>query len=94
MDGEEVRNSPSGDAAFVFFISPFSYFPFFVCSQKNVSCFLLLVFIPYMFHCWHEHQSLTVDVSSAVGAPWRCGVLATWGGTAGIGLGHLPGRRA
>ena len=26
------------------------------------------------------------------GAPWRCGVLTTEGGTAGIGLGHLLGR--
>ena len=42
-----------------------------------------------MFHCWHEYQSLTVDVFSVVGAPWRCGVLTTSGGIAGIGLGHL-----
>ena len=34
---------------------------------------------------------LTVDVSSVVGAPWRCGVLTTEGGTAGIGLGHQLG---
>ena len=26
-----------------------------------------------------------------VGAPWRCGVLTTWGGIAGIGLGRLLG---
>ena len=25
-------------------------------------------------------------------ARWKCGVLTTWGGTAGIGLGHLLGR--
>ena len=36
--------------------------------------------------------NLTVDVSSVVGAPWRCGVLATLGGIAGIGLGRLLGR--
>ena len=33
-----------------------------------------------------------MDVSSVVGAPWRCGVLSTQGGIAGIGLGHLLGR--
>ena len=27
-----------------------------------------------------------------VGAPWRCGVLTTLGGIAGIGLGRLLGR--
>ena len=35
------------------------------------------------------YQGLTV--SSIVGAPWRCGVLTTWGGIAGIGLGRLLG---
>ena len=40
-----------------------------------------------MFYCWHGYQSLTV--SSVVGAPWRCGVLTTYGGMAGIGLGRL-----
>ena len=34
---------------------------------------------------------LTKDVSSVIGAPWRCGVLTTQGGIAGIGLGHLLG---
>ena len=29
-----------------------------------------------------------IDVSSVVGAPWRCGVLTTQDGKAGIGLGH------
>ena len=33
-----------------------------------------------------------MDVSSVVGAPWRCGVLLTWSGIAGIRLGHLLGR--
>ena len=42
-----------------------------------------------MFYCWHLYQSLTV--SSVVGAPWRCGVLTTWSGIAGIGLGRLLG---
>ena len=37
-------------------------------------------------------SSLTIDVSSVVGAPRRCGVLTTWGGIAGIALGRLFGR--
>ena len=43
-------------------------------------------------YCWCWCQSSTVDVSSVVGALWRCGVLMTWSGIAGIGLGHLLGR--
>ena len=35
---------------------------------------------------------ITKDVSSVVGAPWRCGVLTTWVGIAGIRLGHPLGR--
>ena len=34
-------------------------------------------------------RGFTKDVSPVVGAPWRCGVLTTQGGIAGIGLGHL-----
>ena len=34
---------------------------------------------------------LTKNVSTVVGAPWRCGVLTTQGGIAGIGLGRLLG---
>ena len=37
-----------------------------------------------MFYCWHWYQSLTFLF--VVGAPWRCGVLATLGGIAGVGL--------
>ena len=44
-----------------------------------------------MLYCWHWYQNLTTDVSSVVGAPWRCGVLTTQGGIAGIGLGRLLG---
>ena len=33
-----------------------------------------------------------MDVCSVVVAPWRCGVLTTQGGIAGIGLGHQLGR--
>ena len=36
-------------------------------------------------------QGLTKDVSSVVGAPWRCGVFTTQGGVGGIGLGRLLG---
>ena len=42
-----------------------------------------------MFYCWHKYQSLTVF--SAVGAPWRCGVLTTLGRIAGTGLGAYFG---
>ena len=37
-------------------------------------------------------RGFTAHVSSVLGAPWRCGVLTTQGGTAGIGLGRLVGR--
>ena len=50
---------------------------------------IFLVFLSNMFYCWHEYQSVTV--SSVVGAPWRCGVLTTQGGIAGIGLARLLG---
>ena len=52
----------------------------------------VFLFFSNMFHCWHQFQSLTVDVSSIVGAPWRCGVLTTHGAKAGTGLGHQHGR--
>ena len=71
----------------------FSCFPFFVLSQKFVFLFFFfLVFLSNLSNCWHESQSSTLDVSCVVGAPWRCGVLTTQGGIAGIGLGHLRGR--
>ena len=34
------------------------------------------------------------DVSTVVGAPWRCVVLTTHSGIAGIGLGHLLGEKS
>ena len=37
------------------------------------------------------YLGLTKDVSSVVGAAWRCGVLTTWKGKAGIGLDRLLG---
>ena len=42
--------------------------------SENVSSFFL-VFLSDMFHCLHLYQSFTLDVSSVVGAPWRCSVL-------------------
>ena len=47
----------------------FMFFPLFVCSSKNVSFFFFLVFLSNTFHCCHQYQSLTIDVSSVVGAP-------------------------
>ena len=57
---------------------------FFFLSKKKISFFVfsLLAFV----------SGLTKDVSSVVGAPWRCGVLTTQGGVVVIGLGRLLGR--
>ena len=60
---------------------------FFHFSEEKV--FFLIVFLSNIFNCWRWYQSLTV--SSVVGAPWRCGVLTTQGGIAGIGFGRLLG---
>ena len=66
-----------------------------IFSLKNCFLFFLfLVFLSNAFHCWHQYQSLTKYGSSVVGAPWRCGVLTTLGGIAGIGLDHLLRERA
>ena len=62
---------------------------FFHFSEEKVSSFLFSCISFKYFYCWHQYQSLTV--SSVVGAPWRCGVLTTKGGIAGIGLGRLLG---
>ena len=72
---------------FVFFNDFHFLFSFF--SAEKFLLFFFLVLVSNMFYCWHQYQSLTV--SSVVGAPWRCGVLTTQGGTAGIGLGRLLG---
>ena len=88
LGGQEVRNGPfESDPGFMFFISRFSCFAFFF--EKSI--FFLFSFLSKNYHCQHQYQSLTVDLSSAVGAPWRCGVLTTQGGIAGIGLGRLLG---
>ena len=67
----------------------FSIFCFFF---QKCYFFFSLVFLSDMFHCWHWCQISTVEISSVVGAPWRCGVVTTKGGIAGIGLGHQHGR--
>ena len=54
----------------------FSFFSFLFTS----SFFDFLMFFIFFFH-----------FSAEVGAPWRCGILTTQGGTAGIGLGRLLG---
>ena len=59
---------------FIFLIFDVFLFSFF--QKKKVSSFPFSC-ISKKCHCWHLHQSLTVDVSSVVGAPWRCGVLTT-----------------
>ena len=45
-----------------------------------------------MFYCLHQKRVL--NVSSVVGAPWRCGVLTTQGGIAGIEGRLLGGEHA
>ena len=57
-------------------------FSFDFFSRKKVSSFLF-----YCVSFKYVYQTLTA--SSVVGAPWRCGVLTTQGGIAGIGLGRL-----
>ena len=68
---------------------PNSGFAFVFLRKKFLPFFL--VFLSNTSYCWHQYQGLTKDVSSVVGAPWRCGVLTTSGGIAGIGLGRLLG---
>ena len=55
----------------------FNVFHFVIFSREKVSSFLFSCTCFKYFYCWHKYQSLTVDVSSVVGAPWRCGVLTT-----------------
>ena len=71
----EVKNGPfEGDPAVMFFISLVSFF-LLCCLFELFSSFF--GFLSNVFDCWHKCQSLTLDVSSAVSAPWRCGVLTT-----------------
>ena len=71
--------------SFSFSFSLFLNFSFLIFFLFFI-CFSLIVFL-----LLHLYQGLTKDVSSVVGAPWRCGVLTTYGGLAGIGLGRLLG---
>ena len=64
----------------------FPIFSFLVVFEKFVS------FFSEKSRFQHLFLGYTKDVSSVVGAPWRCGVLTTQGGIAGFGLGHLLGR--
>ena len=57
-----------------------------------VSSSFFLVFLSICFIAGISIRVLTVDVSSVVGAPWRCGVLTILGGIAGVGWDHVPGR--
>ena len=76
---------------------PILFFLFFILFSFSIfSLFLVLlgkcVFLFFFLKkCRFQHLywCLTKDVSSVVGAPWRCGVLTTSGGIAGIGLGRL-----
>ena len=63
---------------------------FFHFLKKKVSSFLFsCISFKYFFIAG---VSVRVQLfPSVVGAPWRCGVLTTWGGIAGIGLGRLLG---
>ena len=73
------------------FFNILMFFIFLIHFVRRKSLFFsfFLVFLSNMFYCWHQCQSLTV--SSVVGDPWRCGVLATQGGIARIGLARLLG---
>ncbi len=61
---------------FAFFHYSFHVFRF----DSFFECFFffcLFFSLSNICHCQHQFQSLTVDVSSVVGAPWRCGVQTT-----------------
>ena len=86
MDRGGVRKGPfEGDPALMFFISLVHFF------SRNM-IFLLCFFFYLYFIAGISIRVLTTDVSFVVGAPWRCGVLTTYGGIGGVGLGHFHGR--
>ena len=66
----------------------FFHFSIFVLSSNNVSSFFDSNI--------HFIDSINIRVQLQLfppsGAPWRCGVVTTQGGKAGIGVGHLLGR--
>ena len=65
--------------------SAFIFFIFHCVHVLHVFSLIFRMLLSNLFHCWHQYQSLTADVSSVVGAPWRCGVLTANGGVAGVG---------
>ena len=77
-------------------VTSLSCFSFFFFLTENVYSFSFhFISFKHMFIAGISiYHSLTVDVSSVVGAPWRCGVLTTAGGIAGIGLGPHTWERA
>ena len=97
LDNSKKKNQFLGSLFlfFLLFFLPFFvfslafYFQFFhflfYFSERKIFLRFLLVSLTNMFYCWQRHQSV-------VGAPWRCGVLTTQGGIAGIGLNRLLGR--
>ena len=81
-----VRKGPfKGDLAVMFSFLLSSCFPIFVLSCNKKVLLFFSCFLSNAFRCWHQYHSLTIDVSSEVGAPWRCGVVSTQGGIAGNG---------
>ena len=64
-------------------------------TRFHVFSFFFIFSMFFSFKCISLLASVSetkMDVSSVGGAPWRCGVLTTLGGIAGIGLGHQHGR--
>ena len=77
-----VRNGPNkGDPTFIVFL-----------KKKKVSSSFFLYFFLRCCIAGISIRRLPVDVPSVVVAVWRCGVLKTQAGIAGIGLGHQIGR--
>ena len=79
---------------FCSFLHFFDFLMFFIFlvhffRRKKFLLFFFLVFLSKIF----KLLALVSEFNcfSIVGAPWRCGVLTTWGGIAGIGLGRLLG---
>ena len=62
---------------------------FFIFGQK---CFFSFLFLFKYVLLLASVSGCDKRCSSVVGAPWRCGVLTTKGGKAGIGSDHLSGR--
>ena len=76
----------------LFFFFIFTYFSFFLFFLENCVSSFLFIFLMNKCRFKNLYWCLTKDVSSVVGAPWRCGVVTLWVGIAGIRLGHSLGR--